>query len=137
MRKELKYFLYVATILGFLIFVGSYYFSDNNKKNSYRSTKLYDSKIIEYNNELLILESDTEDIVEYVENNLNKDKKKYKFWELFNNDKELFLSYIEQPLLNKDVELELIFGSSPQKNPIHKKVFLSLIAPDFHVHLFE
>ena len=88
MRKELKYFFYVATILGFLIFVGSYYFSDNNKKNSYRSTKLYDSKIIEYNNELLILESDTEDIIEYVENSLNKDKKKYKFWELFNNDKE-------------------------------------------------
>ena len=88
MRKELKYFFYVATILGFLIFVGSYYFSDNNKKNSYRSTKLYDSKIIEYNNELLILGSDTEDIIEYVENNLNKDKKKYKFWELFNNDKE-------------------------------------------------
>jgi len=88
MRKELKFFFYVATILGFLIFVGSYYFSDNNKKNSYRSTKLYDSKIIEYNNELLILESDTEDIIEYVENNLNKDKKKYKFWELFNNDKE-------------------------------------------------
>ena len=88
MRKELKYFLYVATILGFLIFVGSYYFSDNNKKNSYRSTKLYDSKIIKYNNELLKLESDTEDIIEYVDNNLNKDKKKYKFWELFNNDKE-------------------------------------------------
>ena len=88
MRKELKFFFYVVTILGFLIFVGSYYFSDNNKKNSYRSTKLYDSKIIEYNNELLILESDTEDIIEYVENNLNKDKKKYKFWELFNNDKE-------------------------------------------------
>ena len=87
MRKELKFFFYVATILGFLIFVGSYYFSDNNKKNSYRSSKLYDSKIIEYNNELLILESDTEDIIEYVENNLNKDKKKYKFWELFNNDK--------------------------------------------------
>jgi hypothetical protein len=88
MRKELKYFFYVATILGFLIFVGSYYFSDNNKKNSYRSTKLYDSKVIEYYNELLILESDTEDIIEYVENTLDKDKKKYKFWELFNNDKE-------------------------------------------------
>ena len=76
MRKELKFFFYVVTILGFLIFVGSYYFSDNNKKNSYRSTKLYDSKIIEYNNELLILESDTEDIIEYAENSLNKDKKK-------------------------------------------------------------
>ena len=88
MRKELKYFFYVSTIVGFLIFVGTYYFSDNNKKNSYRSTKWYDSKIIKYNNELLKLESDTEDIIEYVDNNLNKDKKKYKFWELFNNDKE-------------------------------------------------
>ena len=88
MKKELKYFFYVSTILGFLIFVGSYYFSDNNKKNSYRSTNLYNNKIIEYNKKLLKLESDTEDIIEYVENNLNKDKKKYKFWELFNNDKK-------------------------------------------------
>ena len=87
MKKELKYFFYVSTILGFLIFVGSYYFSDNNKKNSYRSTKLYNNKIIEYKKELLRLESDTEDIIEYVENNLNKDKKKYKFWDLFDNDK--------------------------------------------------
>ena len=88
MKKELKYFFYVATILGFIIFVFSYYFSDKNKKNSYRSTKLYDSKIIKYNKNLLILESDTEDIIEYSENNLNKDKKKYKFWELLRDDKE-------------------------------------------------
>ena len=88
MRKELKYFLYVVTILGFLIFAVSYYFSDKNKKNSYRSTKLYDNKIIKYNDELLKLESDTEDIIEYVENNSNKNKKKYKFWDLLNNDKE-------------------------------------------------
>ena len=88
MRKELKYFLYVATIFGFLIFVGTYYFSDKNKKNSYRSTKLYDNKIIEYNDDLIVLENDTENIIEYVENNLNIDKKKYKFWELLNNDKK-------------------------------------------------
>ena len=88
MRKELKYFLYVATIFGFLIFVGNYYFSDKNKKNSYRSTKLYDNKIIEYNDDLIVLENDTENIIEYVENNLNIDKKKYKFWELLNNDKK-------------------------------------------------
>ena len=88
MRKELKYFFYVATILGFIIFVFSYYFSDKNKKNSYRSIKLYDSKIIKYNKNLLTLKSDTEDIIEYSENNLNKDKKKYKFWELLRNDKE-------------------------------------------------
>ena len=47
--------------------------------------------------------------------------------ELFKNDKELFLSYIEQHLLTNDVELELIFGSSYQKNPINQKTFLSLI----------
>ena len=88
MRKELKYFFYVATILGFIIFVFSYYFSDKNKKNSYRSTKLYDNKIIKYNDDLIVLENDTENIIEYVENNLNIDKKKYKFWELLNNDKK-------------------------------------------------
>ena len=88
MRKELKYLLYVVTILGFLIFAVSYYFSDKNKKNSYRSTKLYDNKIIEYNDDLIVLENDTENIIEYVENNLNIDKKKYKFWELLNNDKK-------------------------------------------------
>ena len=88
MKKELKYLLYVVTILGFLIFAVSYYFSDKNKKNSYRSIIQYDSKIIKYNNELLKLESDTENIIEYVDNNLNKDKKKYKFWDLLNNDKE-------------------------------------------------
>ena len=88
MRKELKYFLYVVTILGFIIFVVTYYFSDKNKKNSYRSTKLYDNKIIEYNDDLIVLENDTENIIDYVENNLNIDKKKYKFWELLNSDKK-------------------------------------------------
>ena len=87
MGKELKYFLYVSTILGFIIFVGTYYFSDKNKKYSYRSIKLYNNKIIKYNDNLIILESNTENITEYVESNLNKDKEKYKFWELLNHDK--------------------------------------------------
>ena len=88
MRKELKYFLYVVTILGFIIFVVTYYFSDKNKKNSYRTTKLYDNKIIEYIDDLIFLKNDTENIIEYVENNLNINKKKYKFWELLKNDKK-------------------------------------------------
>ena len=87
MGKELKYFLYVSTILGFIIFVGTYYFSDKNKKYSYRSIKLYNNKIIKYNDNLITLESNTENITEYVESNLNKDKEKYKFWELLNRDK--------------------------------------------------
>ena len=88
MRKELKYLLYIFTIFGFLIFVGNYYFSDENIKKSYRSTKLYDNEIIEYSSNLHILKSDTEDIIEYVGNKLNKDEKKYRFWELLiNNEK--------------------------------------------------
>ena len=88
MRKELKYLLYISTIFGFFIFVGNYYFSDENIKKSYNSTKLYDNEIIEYSSNLHILKSDTEDIIEYVGNTLNKDKKKYRFWELLiNNEK--------------------------------------------------
>ena len=82
MIKELKYFLYVITIIGFFFLILNYYFSDENKKNSYRSTKVFDSKIVKYSKTLQSLENDTENIVEYVENTFNKDKKKYKFWEL-------------------------------------------------------
>ena len=77
MIKELKYFLYAITIIGFIFFILNYYFSDENKKNSYRSTKVFDGKIFKYNKTLQSLESDTENIVEYVENTFNKDKKKY------------------------------------------------------------
>ena len=88
MIKELKYFLYVITIISFIFFILNYYFSDENKKNSYRSTKVFDNKIFKHIKTLQILESDTENIVEYVESTFNKDKKKYKFWELIiDNDK--------------------------------------------------
>ena len=82
MIKELKYFLYTITIISFIFFILNYYFSDENKKNSYRSTKIFDTKIVKYSETLQTLESDTENIVEYIENTFNKDKKKYKFWEL-------------------------------------------------------
>ena len=88
MIKEIKYFFYVITTIGFIIFVGNYYFSDENKKNSYRSINQYDKEILKYSNNLQILESDTNNIVQYVEDNLDKNKKKYKFWELlFYNEK--------------------------------------------------
>ena len=88
MIKELKYFLYTITIISFVFFILNYYFSDENKKNSYRSTKIFDTKIVKYSETLQTLERDTENIVEYIENTFNKDKKKYKFWELIiDNDK--------------------------------------------------
>ena len=88
MIKELKYFLYTITIIGFIFFILNYYFSDENIKNSYRSTKIFNTEIVKYSKTLQSLESDTENIVEHVENTFNKDKKKYKFWELIiDNDK--------------------------------------------------
>ena len=69
--------------MGFLAFTVKYYFSDKNKKLSYRSIDLFDEKITNYSNNLVNLKSDTNNIIEYSENNLNKNKKKYKFWELF------------------------------------------------------
>ena len=88
MIKELKYFLYTITIISFIFFILNYYFSDKNKKNSYRSIKVFDSKIITYSETLQSLNSDTENIIEYTESAFNKDQKKYKFWELIiDNDK--------------------------------------------------
>ena len=86
MIKELKYFFYIFTIAVFIIFITNYYFSDENKKNSYRSIKLFEKRIIEYSSKLPTLESNTDKIIDYIEN--TKNKKKYKFWELLFDDKK-------------------------------------------------
>ena len=63
-----------------------YYFSDDNKKNSYRSHKHVDEKIINYSQNVILLKSDTADIVEYIEKTIDKNKKNYNFWKLINNN---------------------------------------------------
>jgi hypothetical protein len=86
MLKELKYFFYLIVIILFLFLTFKYYFSDNNIKNSYRSLKLMDEKIIEYSKNVILLKDDTAGIVEYVEKSINKNKKNYNFWKLINNN---------------------------------------------------
>ena len=86
MIKELKYFFFVLIIFIFILFIGRYYFSDQNKKNIYRSINKMDKNIDKLSENLHILKSDTKNIIEYVENDKNKKKKKYYFWELLNND---------------------------------------------------
>ena len=85
MIKELKYFFYTFTIAVFIIFIVNYYFSDENKKNSYRSIELFEKRIIEYSSKLQTLESNTDKITDYVENTTNKE---YKFMELLFDDKK-------------------------------------------------
>ena len=82
MIRELKYVFYIVTIFFFIFFVIRYYFSDEYIKKSYRSLNLIDEKINTFSSTLKILEGDTSDIIKYVENDNNQDKKKYYFWNL-------------------------------------------------------
>ena len=86
MLKELKYFLYLLVITLFFFLSLKYYFSDDNKKNSYRSYKQVDENITMYSQNIILLKSDTIDIVEYVEKTIDKNKKNYNFWKLINNN---------------------------------------------------
>ena len=86
MLKELKYLLYLSLIILFFFLSLKYYFSDDNKKNSYRSYKQVDEKITDYSQNIILLKSDTIDIVEYVEKTIDKNNKNYNFWNLINNN---------------------------------------------------
>jgi hypothetical protein len=86
MVKEIKYFIFVFLILLFIFLTGRYYFSDTNKKNSYRSLSSNNQKIEIYSKNLPILEDNTKDIIEYVEKSNNKKKKKFNFWKLLESN---------------------------------------------------
>ena len=86
MFKEIKYLIYVFVICLFIFFTARYYFSDTNKKKSYRSLNNIDEKINIYANNLPILEDDTKNIIEYVEQTNEKKKKRFYFWKLLENN---------------------------------------------------
>ena len=86
MFKEIKYLLFIFIICLFLFLTGKYYFSDTNRKNSYRSLTSIDDKIKIYSKALPVLEDDTINIIEYVEQSNNKKKKKFNFWKLLENN---------------------------------------------------
>ena len=82
MIKELKYVFYIIIIFFFIFFVLKYYFSNEYKKKSYRSLDLIEEKITIYSDKLITLENNTNNIIEYVEYQKDKNKKKYHFWNL-------------------------------------------------------
>ena len=86
MLKEIKYLIFIFIIFSFIFFTGRFYFSDINKKNSYRSLNTIDEKINSYSKTLPILENDTKNIIEYVEETINKKKKKFNFWKLLESN---------------------------------------------------
>jgi len=86
MIKEIKYLCFTLTIILFLFFSVKYYFSETNKKNSYRSLNTIDQKIDIFAEKLPVLEDDTKDIIEYVEQSNKKKKKKFNFWKLLESN---------------------------------------------------
>ena len=86
MLKEIKYLIFIFVIILFLFLTVRYYLSDTNKKNSYRSFNNINEKINIYADKLPILDDDTKDIIEYVEQQSTKKKKKFNFWKLLNSN---------------------------------------------------
>ena len=86
MFKEIKYLIFVLMISLFIFFTVKYYFSDANKKKSFRSFNNIDEKIKIYLKKIPILDDDTKNIIEYVEQTNNKKKKKFNFWKLLENN---------------------------------------------------
>ena len=86
MLKEIKYLIFISIIFLFLFLIGKYYFSDTNKKKSYRSLNNIDKKINTYVEKLTVLEDDTKYIIEYVEKSDNNKKKKLNFWKLLDSN---------------------------------------------------
>ena len=87
MIKELKYLFFIIIILLVIFLTLNFYFSDINKKNSYRSLSNSDRIVLDYSKNLKILSNNTINIIEYIKKNENKDKKNINFWKLINNDK--------------------------------------------------
>ena len=86
MLKEIRYFIFIFFICLFLFFTIRYYFSEENEKKSYRSVYNIDEKIEIYAEKLPVLEDDTKNIIEYVEQSNSKKKKKFNFWKLLEFD---------------------------------------------------
>ena len=76
----------MLTIFIFFFILLKFYLSDNYEKRFYRSLNNYDNVITKFSKNLPTLENDTKNIIEYVDNNTNKSRKKYQFWKLIEND---------------------------------------------------
>ena len=86
MIKEIRYLLFVLIIGLFVFLTLRYYFSDDNKRKSYRTYNNIDKKINLYSEKFPVLEDNTKNIIEYVEQSKIKKKKKFNFWKLIESD---------------------------------------------------
>ncbi len=87
MYKKIKNIFYIVFFITFIISITLYYFSENNIRNTNKSRSLYSNDVIKNLKNLPILKSDTNNITEYKNDlQINKKKKYYNFYKLFNKD---------------------------------------------------
>ena len=85
MIKEIKYIFFVFIISLFIFFTVKYYIYDEFEKKYYKSINNLDSKLDLKKNSLIKLDSDTDNIIEYIDEKENKEKK-LSFWDLIKNE---------------------------------------------------
>ncbi len=84
MIKKIKNIIYLSSFLIFFVLIFTFYFSEQNIRSSNETRSVYLMNIANKSQDLILLENDTNNIVEY-RNDIEvykKEKKKYKFWEL-------------------------------------------------------
>ena len=88
MLKEVKNLIFIVVIFLFIFFTLKYYFSDINKKKSFRSLNNIEERLNLYSEKIPVLDDDTKNIIEYIEQTNNKKRTKFNFWELLDNNNE-------------------------------------------------
>ena len=84
MSKNIKKIFYLASFFIFITLTTSFYFSDQNIRETNKSRSLYSVKLNNNTQNLPLLRNDTNDIIDYI-NDIEvykKKKKKYTFWDL-------------------------------------------------------
>ncbi len=82
MLKEIKYFTFFFIIFLFIFFSIRFYTSDENIKKTFRNLNNINNDLSTNNQNLPLVSNDTEDIIKYLNNDENSNKKKYSFWNL-------------------------------------------------------
>ena len=89
MLKEVKYVVYLLTIFFFIFFDINYYLSENNIKRSNKVILQHQNELDNKFSDLPIIESDTNNIIEYTnEIEKFKNKKQRKFWDLLKTNEK-------------------------------------------------
>ena len=70
----------------FLFFTIKFYFSDQNKKHSFRMINQIDTKIKNYSEKLTVLKDDTLNIIEYTDQSNQKKRNKFNFLKLIDKN---------------------------------------------------